>query len=59
MCVITDEKHVVRSISLIPGADLELPHGWHVYFPVIDCPKTGEVYLPSDAPKWCQEPVTR
>ncbi len=45
MCVITNEKDIVQSVSLIPGAELKLPEGWHVYFPVVGVPCIGEVFI--------------
>lgn len=47
MCVITDENHVVMSVSLIPGLGT-LPEDWHCYFPVWDdLPITGSIYNPT------------
>lgn len=47
MCIITDENHIVKSISLIPGLG-SIPANWHCYFPAnckyIDAPKEGDVY---------------
>ena len=46
MCVITDQNHVVVSISLIPGVGY-IPPSFHVYFPVVgELPKEGDVYKP-------------
>jgi hypothetical protein len=46
MCVITDTNDIVVSVSLIPGVG-DIPIGFHVYFPVKDCPAEGTFYKPS------------
>ena len=40
MCIITDENHIVVSVSLIPGLG-SIPSNWHVYFPVDETPMIG------------------
>jgi hypothetical protein len=45
-CVITDENHVVKSVSLIPGL-AHIPSDWHCYFPFMgDFPEIGTIYKP-------------
>lgn len=47
MCVITDEDHIVRSVSFIPGLG-NISADWHCYFPVTGpLPSVGEVYNPT------------
>lgn len=43
MCVITNEDNIIIEISLIPGL-IEIPIGWHLYFPVTKSVKLGDVY---------------
>jgi len=44
MCIITDNNHIVISISLIPGTG-EIPNNWHVYFPYTkELPQKGEYF---------------
>lgn len=44
MCVITDEKNIVVSVSLIPGLG-KIPVDYHVYFPFKgDIPSIGDTY---------------
>ena len=45
MCIITDENHIVVSISLIPGLGY-IPSNWHCYFPAncVDLPQEGDHY---------------
>jgi len=51
MCIITDNEHIVRSVSIIPGL-VEMPEGWHCYFPVKiaakDLPNEGDKWMPED-----------
>ena len=48
-CVITNEKDIVVSISLIPGNE-SIPSSYNVYFPVTGIlPMVGEVYKPFSA----------
>ena len=46
MTIITDENHVVKSVSLIPGLG-SIPSNWHCYFPA-KCkdgiPAEGDTY---------------
>jgi hypothetical protein len=44
MCVITNEKHEVVSVSFIPGLG-SIPANWHCYFPVQDRPAVGDTYM--------------
>jgi len=47
MCIITDENHIVQSVSLIPGTGF-IPGNWHCYFPanctVGNLPQEGDYY---------------
>ena len=45
MCVITDAKHIVVSISFIRGVDA-IPDGFHVYEFVKGIPSVGDFYKP-------------
>lgn len=46
MCVITDNNHIVVSVSFICGCNM-IPEGFHVYFPVVGyIPSEGDFYLP-------------
>lgn len=46
MCVITDNNHIVVSVSLIFGNGM-IPSDFHVYFPVVGyIPSEGEFYKP-------------
>lgn len=48
MCVITDEKDIVVSVSLIPGIG-HIPNGYHVYFPYNgNLPKEGKHFKPNE-----------
>ena len=46
MCIITDENHIVQSVSLIQGL-AHIPSNWHMYFPA-ECldsiPNEGDYY---------------
>ena len=42
-CVITNEKDIVVSISMIPGTGL-IPSEYHCYFPAEKTAKIGEYY---------------
>jgi hypothetical protein len=45
MCVITDENHIVVSVSLIFGA-AEINSRLNVYFPVVgDIPSVGDMFI--------------
>ena len=44
MCVITDENYIVKSVSLIPGLNLTIPEGWHLFFPAINPPGIGRYF---------------
>ena len=46
MCVITDENHIVKSVSFIPGLG-NIPADWHCYFPVQETPALGTIYNPT------------
>ncbi len=45
MCIITDENHIVQSVSLIPGLT-QIPENWHCYFPAkcARLPNEGDYY---------------
>jgi len=43
MCVITNEKHIVVSVSIIPGLG-NIPESYHVYFPAKSSTTVGETY---------------
>lgn len=47
MCIITDENHIVKSVSLIPGL-VKIPDTWHLYFPanckINKSPNEGDYY---------------
>ncbi len=47
MCVITDENHIVISVSLIRGLD-QYPENWHIYeyVPFNQLPFEGQIYKP-------------
>ncbi len=45
MCVITDNNHIVVSVSFIPGLD-DIPLGFHLYFPVNEIPALGTFFQP-------------
>lgn len=46
MCIITNDKHIVVSISLIPGFGT-FPSNYHVYFPYTgNLPQNGDYFLP-------------
>lgn len=57
MLVITDDKNIVKEISLIPG-NVNLPRGWHGYFPVTEkLPNVGELFIPNtDLQPWLKKP---
>lgn len=46
MCIITNDKHIVVSVSLIPGLGTILSN-YHVYFPYTEnLPKERDYFLP-------------
>lgn len=48
MVVITNDKDIIQEVALIPGAVLQLPEGWHCYFPVSGpIPCVGTSFVPS------------
>lgn len=48
MCIITDNNHIVVSISLIRGVDT-IPDGFHIYeYYTGTLPDIGDTFIPED-----------
>ncbi len=48
MCIITNDEHVVVSISLLPGLG-NIPDSYHVYFPYKgELPNQGDYFNPKN-----------